>query len=187
MIKTFGQNEPNPILQYNNNPVPFTEDGKIDMPYLKALIDLQPPKYGISTWLHKTGVYKYATEHNLSEAVSEVLRTGDITKQMGSHAEQKFLNQWFSTFCKHSLSFTHWYDIYQHEKAQQLELAKMIHAYQQEDDDLDDFPMAAQQPSPAFPTHHLAKVPSFGVKQLDYLDHVSRTNKEQKLLIKESQ
>jgi len=87
MIETFGHNDPNPILQYNNNPVPLTEDGKIDIPYLKALIDLQPQKYGISTWLHKTGVYKYATEHNLSEGVSEVLRTGDITKQMGSHTE----------------------------------------------------------------------------------------------------
>ncbi len=56
MIETFGHNDPNPILQYNNNPVPLTEDGKIDIPYLKALIDLQPQKYGISTWLHKTGV-----------------------------------------------------------------------------------------------------------------------------------
>ena len=43
----------------------------------------------------------------------------------------------------------------------------MIHAYQQENDDRDDIPMAAQQPSPASPTHHLAKVPTFGVKQLD--------------------
>ena len=63
MIETFGHNEPNPILQYNNNPVSLTGDGKIDMPYLKALIDLLPQKYGISTWLHKTDVYKYATEH----------------------------------------------------------------------------------------------------------------------------
>ncbi len=76
MIETFGHNEPNPILEYNNNPVPLTEDGKIDIPYLKALIDLQPQKYGISTWLHNTGVYKYTTEHNLSEGVSEVLCTG---------------------------------------------------------------------------------------------------------------
>jgi hypothetical protein len=83
----YEHNEPNPISQYNNNPVPLTEDGKIDIPYLKALIDLQPQKFGISTWLHKTGVYKYATEHNFSEGVSEVLRTGDITKQMGSHTE----------------------------------------------------------------------------------------------------
>ena len=86
-IETNGHNEPNPISQYNNNPVPLTEDGKIDIPYLKTLIDLQPQKFGISTWLQKTGVYKYATEHNFSEGVSEVLRTGDITKQMGSHTE----------------------------------------------------------------------------------------------------
>ena len=59
MIETFGQNDPNTILCYNNNPVPPTKDGKIHMRYLKALIDLQPQKYGISTWLHKTGVYKY--------------------------------------------------------------------------------------------------------------------------------
>jgi hypothetical protein len=51
MNETFKHNEPNPILRYNNNPVPLTE-----MPYMKALIDLQPQKYGISTWLHKTGV-----------------------------------------------------------------------------------------------------------------------------------
>ena len=63
----------------------------------------------------------------------------------------------------------------------------MIHAYQQENDDWDDIPMAAQQPSPASPTHHLAKVPTFGVKQLDYINHVLITNKEQKRLIKESQ
>jgi hypothetical protein len=68
MMETFGHNEPNPILQYTNNPVPLTEDGKIDMPYLKALIDLQPQKYGISTWLHKTGVYKYATEQTFLRA-----------------------------------------------------------------------------------------------------------------------
>ncbi len=60
MNKIFGHNEQNPILRYNNNPVPLTEDGIIEMPYLKALIDLQPQKYGISTWLHQTGVYKYA-------------------------------------------------------------------------------------------------------------------------------
>jgi hypothetical protein len=47
--------------------------------------------------------------------------------------------------------------------------------------------MAAQQPNPPSPTHHLAKVPSFGVKQLDFVDHVALTNKEQKQLIKESQ
>ena len=28
MIETFGNNQPNPILQYDNNPVPMTEDGK---------------------------------------------------------------------------------------------------------------------------------------------------------------
>jgi hypothetical protein len=44
---------------------------------LKALIDLQPKKYGISTWLHKTGVYKYTIKHNLTAGVSEVLHTGE--------------------------------------------------------------------------------------------------------------
>ncbi len=81
-------------------------------------------------------------------------------------------------------------EIYQHEKAQQIEFAKMMHVYQQkqgEDDDWNNIPMAAQQPSPASPTHHLAKVPSFGVKQLDYVDYVLLTNKEQKRLFKESQ
>ncbi len=82
MIETFGHNQPNPILQYDNNRVPMTDDGKIDMPYLKALVALQPQKYGISTWLHKTGVYKYAAEHNLSQGVSEALCAGDIIKQM---------------------------------------------------------------------------------------------------------
>ncbi len=90
MIETFGHNQPNPILHYDNNPVPMTEDGKIDMPYLKALVALQPQKYGISTWLHKTGVYKYAAEHNLSEGVSEAIRTGDIVKTMGHESEQKY-------------------------------------------------------------------------------------------------
>jgi hypothetical protein len=83
MIETFGHNQPNLILQYDNNPVPMTEDGKINMPYLKVLVALQPQKYGISTWLLKTGVYKYATEHNLAEGVSEAICTGDIIKQMG--------------------------------------------------------------------------------------------------------
>ncbi len=49
MNKTFGHNEPNPILRYNNKPVPLTEDCNIEMNHLKALIDLQPQKYGIST------------------------------------------------------------------------------------------------------------------------------------------
>jgi hypothetical protein len=93
----------------------------------------------------------------------------------------------FNTFRKHSLSFSHWYEIYQHEKSQQIELAKMIHAYQKEqddDNDWNDILMAAQQPNPPSPTHHLAKVPSLGVKQLDFVDHVALTNKEQKRLIK---
>ena len=84
MNKTFGHNEQNPILRYNNKPVPLTGDGNIEMTYLKALIDLQPKKYGISTWLHKTGVYKYTIKHNLTAGVSEVLHIGEITKQMGS-------------------------------------------------------------------------------------------------------
>ena len=93
------------------------------MPYLKALFALQQNMFGISTWLHKTGVYKYETEHNLAEGVSEAICTGDIIKQMDYDSEQKFHDIWFSTFCKHTLSFSHWYKIYQHEKAQQIELA----------------------------------------------------------------
>jgi len=190
MIETFGHNQPNPILHYDNNPVPMTEDGKIDMPYLKALVALQPQKYGISTWLHKTGVYKYAAEHNLSEGVSEAIRTGDIVKTMGQESEQKYHDMWFNTFREHSLSFSHWFNIYQIEKSQQIEIAKMIHAYhkeQEDSDDWDDIPMAAQQPNPPSPTHHFAKVPSFGVKQLDFVDHLPLTSKEQKRLIKECQ
>ncbi len=67
----------------------------------------------------------------------------------------------------------------------------MMHEYQKEqDDDSDDWndiPMAAQRPNSSSPSHHLAEVPSFGVKQLDFVDHVVLTNKEQKRLIKESQ
>jgi len=77
MNKTFGHNEPNPILCYNNKPVPLIEDGNIEMTYLKALIDLPPQKYGINTWLYKTGVYKYIIDHNLTAGVSEVLHTGE--------------------------------------------------------------------------------------------------------------
>ena len=58
----------------------------------------------------------------------------------------------------------------------------MIHAYQKEqddDNDWNDIPMAAQQPPPASPAHSFAKVPSFGVKQLGYVNHVALTNKEQ--------
>ena len=47
--------------------------------------------------------------------------------------------------------------------------------------------MAAQQPYPTSPTHRLAKIPSFGVKQLDFVDHVALTNKELQQLIKQSQ
>ena len=68
----------------------MTEDGKINMPYLKALIALQSQKYGISNWLNKTGMYKYAAEHNLAEGVSEALHTREIIKQMGYDSEQSF-------------------------------------------------------------------------------------------------
>ena len=97
---------------------------------------------------------------------------------------------WLSTFCKHTLSFSHWYKIYQHEKAQQIELAKKIHVYpkeQDDDNDQNDIPMAAQQPYPSTPTHRLAKIISFGVKQLDFVNHVALTNKELQQLIKQSQ
>ncbi len=53
------------------------------------------------------------------------------------------------------------------QKVQQIELSKMIHTYQTKQDDdynWNDTPMAAQQPNSSSPTHHLAKVPSFGVK-----------------------
>ncbi len=112
-------------------------------------------------------MYKYAAEHNLSQGVSESLRTGDIIKQMGYDSKQKFYDMWFNTFRKHSLSFSHWYEIYQHEKVQKIKLAKMIHTYQTKQDDnydWNDTPMAAQKPKSSSPTHHLAKVPSFGVK-----------------------
>jgi hypothetical protein len=68
-------------------------------------------------------VYNYTTEHNITEGVSEALPTGDIIKQMGYDSKQKFHIMWFSTFCEHTLSFSHWYKLYQHEKAQQIELA----------------------------------------------------------------
>ena len=123
--------------------------------------------------------------------MSEAIHTGDIIKQMGYDSEQKIHDMWFNTFREHSLSFSHyWYEIYQHERSQQIELAKMIHAYQKEQDDdnnWNDIPMETQQPNSPSPTHHLAKVPIFGVKALDFVDHVALTNKEQKQLIKESQ
>lgn len=88
-IDTFGHNKPNPILLYNNSSFRPTENGKIDMSYLKALIDLQSKRYGISNCLHKTIVYKCDDEHNLTLGVSEVLRKRKLTKQMGSETEQK--------------------------------------------------------------------------------------------------
>jgi hypothetical protein len=63
----------------------------------------------------------------------------------------------------------------------------MIHAYQKEqddDNDWNDIPMAAQQPYPSSPPHHLAKIPSFGVKHFNF---VALTNKEQKRLITKTQ
>ena len=88
-IDTFGHNKPNPILLYNNSSFRPTENGKIDMSYLKALIDLQSQRYGISNCLHKNIVYKCDDEHNLTLGVSEVLQKRKLTKQMGSETEQK--------------------------------------------------------------------------------------------------
>jgi hypothetical protein len=89
--------------------------------------------------------------------VSEVLHTGEITKQMGSQIKHKFYDMWFTNFHDHSLSFTHWYEIYQHERSQEPEFAKNIHQYEQEEEDWDDIPMASQQPL-VTPTHRLARV-----------------------------
>jgi hypothetical protein len=72
------------------------------------------------------------------KGVSESLRTGDIFKQMGYDSEEKFQDMWFNTFREHSLSFSHWYKMYQHERANQIELAKMIHTYQIEQNDDND-------------------------------------------------
>jgi hypothetical protein len=179
MIETFGHNQPNPILQYDNNPVPMTEDDKINMPYLKTLFALQPQKYRINTWLHKTGVYKYATEHNLSQGVSDSLRTGDIT---GYDSKEKFHDMWFNTFREHSLSFSHWFEMYQLERANQIELAEMINTYQieQDSEDWNDIPTAHQQPTSSSPEHQSAKVLSFGAKQINFVDRIELTNTEQK-------
>jgi hypothetical protein len=180
MIETFGNNQPNPILQYDNNPVPMTEDGKIDMPYLKALFALQPQKYGINTWLHRTGVYKYATEYNLSQGVSDFLRKEQIT--------EKFHDMWFNTFREHSLSFSHWFEIYQLETANQIELAEMITTYQieQDSDDWNDVPMTSHQPTSSSPKHQSTKVFSFGTKDIHFVPRAELTNTEQKRLVDES-
>ncbi len=49
------------------------------------------------------------------------------------------------------------------------------------------FQFAAQQPYPSSPTHRLAKVYSFGTKQLDFLNQVALTKHEQQRLITQYQ
>ncbi len=66
----------------------------------------------------------------------------------------------------------------------------MIHTYQKvQDDDNDwkDIPMAAKQPYPSSPPHHLAKIPCFGVKHFNFVVYVALTNKEQTRLITKTQ
>ncbi len=74
----FGRDHLNPMLVYDDQPLPFTSDNCIDISYLQKVYNLQPQTFGFQTWIRQVGIYNFAKTNNIEYSSSQSLDSKDF-------------------------------------------------------------------------------------------------------------
>jgi hypothetical protein len=105
-------------LCYNNKPVPLIEDGNIERPIWKPWLIYRHKSMESALGFTKLGCISTLLITTLPQACQKCY-TQENNQANGITDWTKVAWHVVHNFCDHSWSFTHWYDIYQHERSQQ--------------------------------------------------------------------
>jgi len=67
----FRRDHLNPMLVYDDQPLPFTSDNCIDVSYLQQVYNLEPQTFGFQTWIWQMGIYNFAKTNNIEYSSSQ--------------------------------------------------------------------------------------------------------------------
>jgi hypothetical protein len=91
LTSVFGRDHLNPMLIYDDQPLPFTPDNRIDISYLQQVYDLGPQTFGFQTWIRQMGIYNFAKNKNYEYSSSQLLDQEDF-KSLDSAQQEKLLS-----------------------------------------------------------------------------------------------
>ena len=111
LTSVFGRDHLNPMLVYDDQPLPFTPDNRIDISYLQQVYDLGPQTFGFQTWIRQMGIYNFAKNNNYEYSSSQLLDQEDF-QALDSARQEKLFVSWQYSFPQHCLSFHHWFEFY---------------------------------------------------------------------------
>jgi hypothetical protein len=107
----FRRDHLNPMLVYNDQPLPFTSDNCIDISYLQQIYNLEPQTFGFQTWIRQMGIYNFTKINNIEYSSTQSLDLEDF-KSLDSSQQEKLFISWQDSFCQHCLTFQHWFKFY---------------------------------------------------------------------------
>ncbi len=69
----FRRDQPNPMLIYDDQLLPFTPENLIDVSYLQQVYNLEPQTFGFQTLLQQMGVHNFAKTSNIDNSSIQTL------------------------------------------------------------------------------------------------------------------
>jgi hypothetical protein len=96
----FGCDHLNPMLVYDDKPLPLTPDNRIDISYLQKVYDLGPQTFGFQTWIRQMGIYNFAKNNNYEYSSSQLLDQEDF-KSLNFAQQEKLFISWQYSFPQH--------------------------------------------------------------------------------------
>jgi hypothetical protein len=107
----FSFEQPNPMLVYDDQPLPFTTNNLIDVSYLQQVYNLDVQLFGFQTWLRKMGVHNFSKSENIGYSSSQTLDSEDF-KHLDQALQARLFVTWQESFSQHYLTFHHWFEFY---------------------------------------------------------------------------
>jgi hypothetical protein len=103
MLEVFGTDQPNPILIYNNQPLPLTPQNLIDTSYLQEVYKLQPQLTGFQICLCKMGVRTYVRSANFNYSSAQSFDSYEF-KCLDSALQARLFIAWQDLSPQHCLT-----------------------------------------------------------------------------------
>ncbi len=107
----FSFEQPNPMLVYDDQTLPFTTINLIDISYLQQVYNLDVQLFGFRTWLRKMGVHNFSKSENISYSSSQTLDSEDF-KNLDQALQARLFVTWQESFSQYCLTFHHWFEFY---------------------------------------------------------------------------
>jgi hypothetical protein len=107
----FSFDQPNPMLVYDDQPLPFTTNNLIDISNLQQVYNLDVQLFGFQTWLRKMGVHNFSISENIGYSPSPTLDLEDF-KNLDQALQARLFVTWQESFSQHCLTFHHWFEFY---------------------------------------------------------------------------